>query len=456
MASRIFKTMVASAVTCAALMGTTGIVAAETLADALISAYRSSNLLDQNRATVRAADEDVASAVASLRPVFQFSAGYNWVENDGSAISRGAEAGISASMTLLDFGRNRIAIDIQKETVLAARESLRAVEQTILLAAIQAYSDVKSAQQQVSINQNSTRVLNEELNATRDRFDVGEVTRTDVSLAESQLAAARASLVAAQGALSTAREDYKAATGHYPVNLAALPPAPSLPKSPDAARSTAQRNHPTIKQLQHVVSVSELGIKAAKAAKRPELVGSVGLDNNEGGILGRSAALSMTQTIYSGGALDSAYRQAVANRDESRSSLLQASVEVAQAVAEAYSAIGVYRAQISAYAEQIRAAEIAYRGVREEATLGARTTLDVLDAEQDLLDARAARIDTEADLQVAYYQLLSAMGLLTVDNLKLGIPTYDPAAYYNAVQNAPLTSIQGKSLDRVLKAIGNN
>jgi len=114
----------------------------------------------------------------------------------------------------------------------------------------------------------------------------------------------------------------------------------------------------------------------------------------------------------------------------------------------------VYRAQIRAYDEQVQAARIAYQGVKEEATLGARTTLDVLDAEQDLLDAQAARIDAEAQLQVGYYQLLSAMGLLTVEDLKLGIPTYDPAAYYNAVRNAPSTSVQGQSLDRVLRTIG--
>jgi outer membrane protein len=129
-------------------------------------------------------------------------------------------------------------------------------------------------------------------------------------------------------------------------------------------------------------------------------------------------------------------------------------VQIAQGVGNAWANIEVFRAQITATEQQIRAATVAYSGVQEEAKLGARTTLDVLNAEQSLLDAQASRIDAEAQLQVAIYSLLSAMGLLTVDHLNLGIPTYDPAAYYEAVKSAPATSVQGKSLDRVLQAIG--
>lgn len=162
----------------------------------------------------------------------------------------------------------------------------------------------------------------------------------------------------------------------------------------------------------------------------------------------------MQQPIYSGGALPAAHRKAMASRDAARAGLRQTSVSLASGVAQAWAGIDVARAQIRAYDEQIQAAQDAYEGVREEAKLGSRTTLDVLDAEQELLDARAARISADADLSVALYSLLSAMGQLTVENLKLGIPTYDPAAYYNAVKDAPYTSVQGTSLDRVLRAIG--
>ena len=143
----------------------------------------------------------------------------------------------------------------------------------------------------------------------------------------------------------------------------------------------------------------------------------------------------------------------MANRDAARSALLNTSRAVNEAVGNAWANIDVARAQIGSMDEQIAAAQQAYDGVREEATLGARTTLDVLDAEQSLLEARADKITAEANLQLAHYQLLAAMGVLTVKDLQLGIPTYDPSAYYNAVRDAPYTSRQGESLDRVMRAL---
>ncbi|KEO53141.1 TolC family outer membrane protein [Thioclava indica] len=436
---------------------------AETLADALVSAYRNSNLLEQNRATLRAADEDVAQAVAALRPVIQWTADYTAQHTNKAAptgqslTTRAASTTLGATMTLLGFGRNRIAVAIQKETVLATREGLRSVEQSVLLAAIQAYSDVKSASEQVGINQNSVRLLNEELKASNDRFEVGEVTKTDVSLAQAQLASARASLASSQGSLKSAREAYKAATGHYPGKLAPFPKRPALPKTLKAAQSIALRSQPSIKQLQHSVAANDLAVDYARANRMPKVTGSLGYGLDEGGVHGTKASIDMSQTLYGGGALVSAQRQAIANAQSARAQLSQAGVTVSQGVANAWSAIEIARAQISAYDQQVTAARTAYNGVKEEALLGARTTLDVLSAEQDLLDAQAGRITAAATLQVAYYQLLSSMGLLTVENLKLGVPTYDPAAYYNAVRNAPITlSPQGKKLDRVLQAIGQN
>ncbi|MEX1663598.1 TolC family outer membrane protein [uncultured Thioclava sp.] len=457
------KTFIFLGASSAMLMVAPAIASAETLADALVSAYRNSNLLEQNRATLRAADEDVAQAVAALRPVIQWTADYSLQHTNispttgGSVTSRVASTTLGASMTLLSFGRNSIAVEMKKETVLATREALRSIEQQVLLSAIQAYSDVKSASEQVAINQNSVRVLSQELKASNDRFEVGEVTKTDVSLAQAQLASARASLASAEGNQRTARESFKAATGHYPKNLAAFPKAPTLPKSLDAARAIALRSQPTIKQLQHTVTVYDLGVSLAKANRMPKVTGTVGFGLDEGGVRGTSANIGMSQTLYAGGGLISGQRQAIANAQAARAQLSQAGVTVTQGVGNAWAAIDIARAQITAYDQQIRAARTAYNGVKEEALLGARTTLDVLSAEQDLLDAQAGRINAAATLQVAYYQLLSAMGLLTVENLKLGIPTYDPAAYYNAVHNAPITlSPQGKRLDRVLQAIGQN
>ena len=437
---------------------------AESLADAMVSAYRHSALLDQNRALLRAADEDVATAVSALRPVIQWVAEHRYTQVEGIDNTQ-TSLNLAAQLTLFDFGRRQIAIDAAKETVLATRESLIGVEQDVLLGAVQAYLSVRSAAQQVALQQNSVNLLVQEEQAARDRFDVGEITVTDVSLASARLAATRAGLAAARGNYEVAIEAYLAATGHKPGDLSAPPALPKLPASLEAAQATGQGTHPAIRQMQRQVAAAELGVAAAQAERNPTIAASVGVGTTraDNAMTGdkewrdsASAGLSMSQTIYSGGRLSAGLRRAMAMRDSTRAGLLQSSRMVAQQIGTAYARIDVAQAQIRAIDEQISAARQAYEGVREEAMLGARTTLDVLDAEQDLLTARADRISAEADLQLAHYQLLAAMGLLTVEHLKLGIPTYDPSAYYNAVRNAPYTSPQGDSLDRVLRAIGKS
>jgi outer membrane protein len=431
--------------------------ASETLADALVSAYKNSNLLDQNRAVLRAADEDVATAVSALRPVLSFIAGADYKDPVNPGVDNlSASVALSAQMTLFDSGRNRIGIDIAKESVLATREALVVVEQNVLLGAVQSYFGMRSALENVAINENSVRVLGETLRATQDQFDVGEVTRTDVALAEAQVAAARAGLAAAQGQLAAARESYKAVTGHYPGALAIAPKAPALPKSVDEAQRIGLRTHPSLLQAQHQVAAADFGVALAAAQRLPTVSADASLARTDGGINSSAVGVQLTQPIYAGGKLSSIHRQAIAQRDQARAGLQQSSVLIAQNAANAWADIAVARAQISATDLQISAATIAYDGVREEAKLGARTTLDVLNAEQSLLNARSSRITAVANLQIANYSLLASMGLLTVEHLNLGIPVYDPAAYYNAVKNAPPTSVQGKSLDRVLKAIGKN
>lgn len=436
--------------------------AAESLADTMVAAYRHSALIEQNRAVLRAADEDVAIAVSQLRPVVQWALEHSVQRSEGGLTSRSTSLTLGAQLTLYDWGRSQLAIDSAKEQVLATRQALVGVEQDILLAAALAYFDVWQSTEQVALQRNSVEVLSRERQAAQDRFDVGEITVTDVALADASLAATQAALATAQGNLEIAREGYLAATGRKPASLGAPPPLPKLPASVDAARQIAQKTHPLILQAQRQTAAAELGVLAAAAERRPNLSANAGVgitrspnafgqyDNQTAGSLG----LELNQTIFSGGRLPAAHRKAMALRDQARAALLNASRQVSQQVGEAWANIDVARAQIRAINQQISAAQQAYDGVREEALLGARTTLDVLDAEQSLLEARADRINADANLQLAHYQLLAAMGLLTVEHLKLGIPTYDPSQYYNAVRNAPRTSSQGESLDRVLRAIG--
>lgn len=433
---------------------------AESLTDAFISAYRNSNLLDKQAAVLRAADEDVAQAVATLRPVVEYTLSSGWARsqlvNNGPFVEGWrATFELSASMMLFDFGRRALGIEIRKETVLATREALRNIEQQVLFAAVSAYVDVQVKGQIVGLRQSNVRLVTQELRAAQDRFDVGEITRTDVSIAEARLAAARAALSVAEGDLMIAREAYKAATGAYPGTLRGLPKAPGLPKSMEAAQAVALKTHPLILQAQRGVTIRELGIEAAKADFKPTLAGSVSVSKNSNGTNEQQFGLNLNQEIYSGGAKASALRQAIANRDGARADLSQAAVSISESVGRTWAGLTVANAQVQAGDRQIRAAQTAFDGVREEASLGARTTLDVLNAEQELLDARVTRIQAEAQRYLGVYAVLQSMGLLTVEHLGLGIPTYDPAKYYNEVKSAPAHSAQGKKLDRILGKIGN-
>mgnify|MGYP002621533272 CR=1 FL=1 len=439
---------------------------AETLPDALIAAYRNSNLLEQNRALLRVRDEDVASAVAALRPVVDFvaRASYTYTEflrpvggvlrtgvNDGTRSS----LGLTVDLMLYDGGATEYRIAAAKELVLATRQALIDVEHRVLLSAVAAYMDVKLQIETVALRQSNVRVIERELSAARDRFELGEITRTDVAIAEARLAGARANLSAAEGDLAVARETYKLAIGHYPQRLAA---APALPRTADnvaQARDVARRTHHAIKQAQHEVAAAELEMLRAAAVMRPRVGIGANLGIADSGLQNHSLSLTMSKRLYQGGAMSAAYRQAMARRDAGRAGLHQRVAEVDQAVGDSWARLAVARARIEASERQIRAARTAYEGVREEATLGARTTLDVLNAEQELLDAQAQRLQAVTAQYTATYALLSSMGLLTVEHLRLGIPTYDPAAYHNAVRNAPATSSQGARLDRVLRAIGN-
>ncbi len=450
-----------SAAVASALLSFAMPVQAQSLADTLIAAYRSSNLLEQNRALLRAADEDVAIAVASMRPVLNFVVdAQQRLSSGGQADSLSLGFNLAAEVTIIDFGRGRLAQEAAKAQVLATRQALVDVEQRVLLSAISAYLDVRTASEAVALRQATRRVITQELNAARERFELGEVTRTDVALAEARLAAARSMLSAAEGDLAAAREAYKFATGNYPGQLR---PPPSLPRTAanlQTAQDIARRTHPGVLQVQHEVTAAELNAERVFAQRHGSVTGSASLGRQLSGTTGdstsASAGIRYARPIYQGGQLNALARQANARRDAVRAGLHQSVAQVLQNVAVAWSNVEVSAARIAASQQQVRAAQTAFEGTREEARLGARTTLDVLNAETDLLDARTQLLQAQAAQQLTTYNLLAAMGLLTVDHLGLGIPTYDPEAYYNAVRNAPVASPQGEALDRVLRALGRD
>jgi len=436
-------------------------LSAETLGDALASAYKNSGLLEQNRANLRATDEGVAAAVALMRPTLSYSTSASY---SSSTETWTKALTFSSSMALYTFGRNKLNIDAAKETVLATRASLVAIEQNVLADAVTAYMDVRYYDAQANLRANSVRLMQQNLRAAQDRFEVGEITRTEVSQVEAQLASARADLAVAQGQVSAAREVYKVAVGTYPSNLSSPPAVKAPAKTVEEAVQVARRTHPSIKALQHQIAASDLAVEIAERGLFPSVSASAsrafssdfGENAFDADNTTDSLSITASGTIYSGGNSASIIRESMANRDAARATLLTTTRQIEQGVRTAWAMLSVYDASSQATEASVKAQRVAYQGVKEEAELGASTTLDVLEAEQDLLDAQVSAIQARINREAGIYTLLNAMGLMTVDHLKLNVPVYDPAAYYNAVKTAPSRNVsaEGAKLDRVLESLG--
>lgn len=434
---------------------------AETLSDTLVEAYRSSPLLEQQRLLLQGSDEDVAIAVSALRPAISFQASLSRTTtfNDlaGTNTINSAALQLVLDYTLLDGGQRALRIAAAKEGVLGARFQLLQFEQGVLLDAVTAYLDLRLATRIVDVRESNVRLIGEQLRAAQDRFEVGEVTRTDVAVAQSALAVAQSLLAAARGQVNVALAGYRRAVGTPPDGaLAPLPPAPALPPSLERAQALALQIHPLVSAGQHQVAALSLLADARAADRLPSLgLGlSAGQARTRGGDL--SASVTASVPIYTGGRLPAFQRQAIAQAQAARANLGTTSREIVEGVGNAWAALEVARAQIAATDQGVRAAQLAADGLREEALLGARTTLDVLDAEQELLDVQTERVQAQNDAQLAVYRVLAAIGLLTTEHLGLSVERYDPSAYYNVVSGAPQgvvvrPSERGSRLDSVLR-----
>ncbi|GIT93111.1 transporter [Jannaschia pagri] len=449
----------AAAVFGAVTLLSAGTAVAESLTDTFIQAYNASPILDQQRLLLRTLDEDVAVAVSAMRPVVSGQANITETFNDDGNSSTGGSLSLILDYTLADGGQRLMRIGAAKEAVLAARYGLVQQEQQILLNAADAYLGLLQALRNVDLRESNLRLLQQQLQAARDRFEVGEVTRTDVTIAQARLASAQSLLANARGQVDIQRETYRLVTGTLPTGrLLAPPPPPQLPSSVEQAQALALQVNPTIIALQHEVVAATLLADAAEADRLPSvgLRGTLG-DSRQNGTTG-SLSITGTVPIYNGGRLSALNRRAIANAQATRSELAQQARAVTEGVGRSWALLRIARAQITASQQQVRSAQLAFEGFREEAQLGARTTLDVLDAEQELLDARTSALEAEIDAQLAVYQVLAAIGLMTTDHLGLNVRRYDPTQYYNSVSNAPAISPseQGGRLDSVLRRFGRN
>ncbi len=439
-------------------------VQGETLGEAMQLAYATNPVLIANRAGLRSTDEGVAQARAARRPHFtiinnyshrgsKFFSADNWRNTDTYMVS------LNASLTLYDGGRSRIAVEAAQEAVAAARASLLDVEQSVMLNAAIAYLDVRRDIQTVNLARNNVALLRRQLQAANDRLAVGAITRTDVSVTEARLAAAQSALAARRGALAISQEAYRAAVGVAPVDLAAPPALPDLPGSQQAAEDVAIRNHPLMIAARHAEKTAMLDLRRARATRLPTITAdaSYGANydfdpffDNQNWSETASIGITSTMPLYAGGGITAGIRQAAAILEMRMAQTESTRVSLRQQVGNAWFQLQIARSSIAAIRLQIEAAQFVLDGTRQEADLGSRTLLDVLNAEQDVLDAKTNLISAIHDEQVGGYMLLSAMGLLTAENLDLGMALYDPNENYDRVQRAPLNTFgAGQVLDNI-------
>ncbi len=425
-------------------------VHATTLQEALAQAYQTNPSLLAVRAGLRAQDETVAQAIAAMRPSVGLSANLS-SSAPITALDQDTDsfrASLDTSLVVYDGGRSADALKAAEYGVLAAQANLRSTEQTLLLQAAIAYLDVRRDQRFLALAVNNVNLIEQQVQATQDRFDVGSVTSTDVALARARLAAAQTSLAANSGGLSLSKEIYRAIIGSEPTNLSAPPALPNLPMSLAEAESIAMREHPAILAARYEERAAEHDLVRARNVRIPTVSLGASIDYSITSIPGTESTsasifLNGQMPIYQGGALSSAMRSAIQILESRKATTQETMRQVRQATASAWANIRVARASIEAARLQIEANEVAYRGIEEELRLGARTTLDLLDAEQELLTAKSNLASAQRDEYVAALNLLAAMGLLTVENLNLGIPAYDPNVNFDRVKTAPVSTFSG-------------
>jgi outer membrane protein len=426
---------------------------ADTLQQALIQAYNTNPTITGQRAQLRTLDESVAIARAQGRPRLSGTAGVNQdLTRTGGGNGRNLNAGVDLSYPLFNGGSVRNSIRAADERVLAGRATLRAVEGDIFTEAVGAYMDVIRDSSIVALNRNQVRVLQTNLQASRDRFEVGDLTRTDVAQSEARLALAQSNLELAGGRLTASEENYRRVIGDLPDNLQPPPPLPVLPGTPEQAVEIALANNADLVSVASQIRAAGLEVSIARADRLPTVnaIGSGRYTNFLGsqderfpnaspGSLPNSEANSGVGVqaripIYQGGLVGARVRQAQAFQSQ----LLEQGVALERSiVAQTRAAFANYRAAqeaIESNQTAVAANTLALEGVRAEQTVGTRNVLDVLNAEQELLNSQVQLVTARRDAYVAGFALLNAMGQAEVEDLNLeGGVLYEPVLNYNRV-----------------------
>ncbi|MBB3898180.1 TolC family outer membrane protein [Roseococcus suduntuyensis] len=421
---------------------------AQTLQEALARAYSNNPTLLAARAQLRAVDENVPQALAGWRPTVVLSGSVGTaqtrVDQQGrsTTVERSPTA-LTATVTQpLYRGGRTVAQTRQAENgVLAQRARLLATEQQVLGEAVNAYISVIQQAELVRLNINNEQVLSRQLQATNERFRVGEITRTDVAQAESRLAGARTSRTQAEGNLQVARATFQRVVGEAPGRLVNPQPLRVPVTSATEAQALAATNNPTVVAALFAAAGARDNIDVQMSTLLPTLSASAQAFRQENQqtagntTTGGQATLNLSVPIFQGGAEHALVRQARQTAQQSLQQVDEARRLVAQQAASNWESLRSARSTVESVRSQIRAAEIALDGVQREAIVGSRTTLDVLNAEQELLNARTNLVNALATVINASYALAGSIGRLTAQDLGLPVEQYDMTAYYNAVRN---------------------
>jgi outer membrane protein len=442
----------------AMLVSVQSAAAQETLSGALSRAYTNTPELNAARANLRAVDEAVPQALSGYRPRVTGTADIGRTYNEtisqnrtnrlvdgrthSSDVFSPRGVGLQVDQTLFNGFRTENSTRAAESRVLGARETLRNTEQNTLLNAATAYMNVLRDTALLNLQRNNVEVLEEQLRQTRDRFRVGEVTRTDVAQSEARLAQARSQASVAEGNLRASIATYRQRVGVEPKRLSPAQPVENLiPKTIDAAVQMSQREHPAIIASLHGVDQQQLQVKVVEGELYPTVTVSGTLGKrwestaSDQELFSASVVARLSVPIYEGGQVYSRVREAKETLGERRIQVDQQRDIVRQAVIASWSGLISAKAQITASQAQVAAAEIALAGVREEAKVGQRTTLDVLNSQQELLTARSNLVTAQRDRVVASYNVLAATGRLSARSLSLRTAVYNPRIHYDQVRD---------------------
>jgi outer membrane protein len=434
---------------------------ADTIEAALVRSYQGNPQLNAQRAQVRATDENVPQALSGYRPKVALTGSVGFQYSDttqvvgtnpltGTAahnIVHGTQpprsVGLTVNQTVYDGQITANRTRAAESQVSGAREGLRVLEETVLLNAATIYMDYLRDSATVEVQRSNVHVLEETLKQTRDRFNVGEVTRTDVAQAEAQLAAGKTQELTAESQLVTTKANFRRIIGNDPQNLQPGSPVDRfLPKTLPAAVDLSLIENPNVTAAMYGIDVSLLNVKINEGALLPTVTVQAAVNQSYEQSFtfqkqfNASLTTQLSVPIYQGGTEYSLIRQTKESVTQQRLVLDQTRDQIRANTVQAWGQLEANKAQVVSAQAQVTAAEVALNGVREEAKAGQRTTLDVLNAQQALVNARIALVTAQHDRVVSSYTVLSSVGRLSPQVLGLATTVYDPSVHYQQVRDS--------------------